>query len=473
MLFRRVKTPGLAHVAYVLGDAGEAIVVDPRRDIDEYVEIARTEGLRIRYVLETHRQEDFVMGSQELAQKLGAKVVSYRHELFGHSDIQLGDGEEIELAGVRIKALHTPGHTPESTCYAVYLKDTDVAWGVFTGDTLFIGETGRTDLPDRERTGENAGRLYDAVREKLLPLGDQALLWPAHGSGSVCGGNIADRDDSTLGYERTYNPVFVEARDAFVARKIDERIPRPPYFRTMEKWNLKGGRPVAKQATAVALFDAKHFATESKRGLVIDTREPEAFAAGHIPGSVNVWLAGLPVFAGWLATDTTPIFLVLESMDDLPAALKHLGRVGADGVEGVLANGFEGWRDAAMPIATADTIAPRELERQLERYVVLDVRDDQEFEKEGHIPGARHLYVGYLDEHLSRLRRELDAKPSIAVTCSVGHRSGIAVSVLERHGFHAIKNVLGGMTAWGKLKLPSAKGRDGSVTTFDVEGARK
>lgn len=473
MLFRKVKTPGIAHVAYVLGDQGEALVVDPRRDVDEYVSIARSEGLRIRYVLETHRQEDFVMGSGELAKKLGAKVVSLGHELFGHSDLKLADGEELELAGVRIKALHTPGHTPESTCYAVYLKDSGAAWGVFTGDALFIGATGRTDLSKREKTGENAGVLYDAVRAKLAPLGDQALVWPAHGSGSVCGGNIAERDDSTLGFERAYNPVFVEGRDAFIARKVRERIPRPPYFRTMEVWNLAGGRALAKQASAVPVLGARDFASEMKQGLVIDAREPEAFAGGHVPGSVNVWLAGLPVFAGWLATETTRVYLVLPRLDDLEDALKHLARVGIDAVEGVLAKGFEGWRDAGMPLATTGTVAPRELKETFDAHAVLDVRDDQEFEVEGHIPGARHLYVGYLDEHLDRVRRELEAKPSVAVTCSVGHRSGLAVSLLERQGFRAVKNLLGGMTAWEKLELPREKGAAGSVTTPDVEGERR
>jgi hydroxyacylglutathione hydrolase len=262
-------------------------------------------------------------------------------------------------------------------------------------------------------------------------------------------------------------------RAAFVARKIRERIPRPPYFRTMEVWNLEGGRALAKQPSAIPVMSAKDFASEMKQGLVVDTREPEAFAGGHVPGSVNVWLKGLPVFAGWLATDTTRIYLVLPRIDDLEEALKHLARVGIDAVEGVLAKGFEGWRDAGRPIATTGTLAPRELKESLGGHAVLDVRDDQEFEEEGHIPGARHLHVGYLDEHLDRVRKELEAKPSIAVTCSVGHRSGLALSLLERHGFRNAKNLLGGMTAWGELELPRDKGGTGSVTTPDVEGERR
>ena len=477
MLFRKVKTPGIAHVAYVLGDAGEAIVVDPRRDVDEYVSIARSAGLRIAYVLETHRQEDFVMGSSELARRLGAKVVSLDHPLFGHSDVKLRDGEEVQLAGVRLKALHTPGHTPESTCYAVYLGASDAAWGVFTGDTLFIGETGRTDLPGHEKTGRNAGVLHDAIHAKLLPLGDHTLVWPAHGAGSVCGADIAAHDESTLGFERTYNPVFRDTRDAFVRRKIEERLPRPPYFRSMEGWNLEGGRPLAKTASDVAVLSAEDFAREMTRGLVIDTREPEGFAAGHVPGSLNVWIGGLPVFGGWLTEAGTRVYLVLERIDDLEVALSSLARIGIDDVEGVLAKGFPSWRNAGMPIERTGTITPRDLRAAQDQYVVLDVRDDHEFE-EGHIPGAYHLYVGHLEQHVRRLERELRAKPSIAVTCSVGRRAGIAVSILARHGFHDVKNLIGGMTAWSALDLPQQHGPGGdgasrSITTPDVEGARR
>jgi hydroxyacylglutathione hydrolase len=234
MYFQRFKTPGLAHVAYLIGDHGEAAVIDPRRDVDEYVAAARAQKLTIKYVVETHRQEDFVMGAKALVEVVQAKVVSFDHALFGHSDIRLRDGEALAVGKLELRALHTPGHTPESTCYAVFIEDAPGrALGVFTGDTLFIGETGRTDLTDPKKTGEHAGQLFDAIHAKLLPLGDQAILWPAHGSGSVCGGHIADRDESTLGLERTYNPVFTKSREQFIDAKIEERIPRPPYFRKL------------------------------------------------------------------------------------------------------------------------------------------------------------------------------------------------------------------------------------------------
>lgn len=474
MFFQRVKTPGIAHAAYVIGDAGEAAVVDPRRDVDEYLRIARENKLTIKYVIETHRQEDFVLGSAELARITGAKIVNGRHELFGHGDIRLADGEDFRFARFRFRALHTPGHTPESMCYAVYLADSpDRAWGVFTGDTLFIGETGRTDLPDRSKTGENAGLLYDAVHAKLLPLGDQTLLYPAHGAGSVCGGNIANRDESTLGLERGYNPVFTRSRAEFIRGKIAERIPRPPYFSVMEKLNLRGGIPVARPAKEIPVLQPKKMASEIGEGIVLDARDPEAFAAGHIPGSYSVWAAGLPVFGGWVAGPSTPVFLVLPRMADLEDAVLSLARIGVDNVAGVLAGGFDRWRDEGMPVARSGAIAPRELEKRGGEVRVLDVREDREFEEEGHIPHASHLYVGYLEKHLRKIQPPLDKTARVVVTCSVGHRASLAASILRRHGFEHVDNLLGGMTAWKKLELPMEKGAERTVTTPDVEGERK
>jgi hydroxyacylglutathione hydrolase len=463
MFFQRIKTPGLAHNAYLLGDKEAAVLVDPRRDIEEYLTLARENDLIIKYVIETHRQEDFVIGSKEVAEKTGAKIVSLDHSLFGHSDIRLKDGETLTAGGLTFKALHTPGHTPESTSYAVFLKDIpDRAWGVLTGDTLFIGETGRTDLTDPKKTREHAGVLFDAVHEKIAPLGDQTLLWPAHGSGSVCGGNIAERDESTLGLERTCNPVFTKGRAAFIEAKLRERIPRPPYFSLMERLNLKGGIPVAKKPDGIAMLPAKKFAAEIKQGIVLDGREPEAFAGAHIPGSYSVWLDGMAIFGGWLANQTTPVYLVLDSMDDLETAVLSLGRLGVDNIQGVLAGGFAAWRDAGQPLEYSGTVAPRELADAREKFVVLDVRDDMEFEDEGHIADARHLYVGYLDR-----------KAPIAVVCSVGHRAGLAASILRRNGYQNVKNLLGGMTAWTKLELPTTKGSEHSVTTPNIEGKRE
>lgn len=473
MFFKRIKTPGIAHVAYIIGTQGSAVVIDPRRDCDEYLTIARDNKLTLRYIVETHRQEDFVLGSQELARVTGAKIVNGRHELFGHGDIRLNDGEEFSCGDLRFQALHTPGHTPESMCYAVYLSDApDLAWAVFTGDTLFIGETGRTDLPDPKKTGENAGLLYDSVHQKIAPLGDQAILYPAHGSGSVCGGNIAERDDSTLGLEKRYNPVFQKSRDEFIASKIKERIPRPPYFSLMEKVNSHGGLPLAQRPQDVKVLQPKDFDQQRRAGIVLDTRDPEAYAGGHIPDSYSIWSKGLSVFGGWVAHHETGIFLVLSRMDDLENAVLSLARIGLDRVEGVLAGGFDAWRDAGLPLAYSGVASPEALKNSLDKVQVLDVREDSEFEEDGHIEKASHLYVGYLEQQLHDIKPPLEKDQPIVVTCSVGHRASLASSILRRKGFAQVHNLLGGMTAWEKIGLPQHKGRENSVTTSDVEGPR-
>lgn len=452
MELRRIETPGISHYAYLLADdGGDAVVVDPRRDVDEYLSVARAMGVRIRYIVETHRQEDFVMGSAHLAERTGARIVNGAHELFGHGDVRLSDGDPLELNGVRLLALHTPGHTPESMCYAVYTDHGgDAAWGVFTGDTLFFGETGRTDLAGADRAEENAGLLYDGVQRKLGGLAETAQVLPAHGAGSVCGSGMLSLSGSTLGAERRHNPVFVSSRDEFARRKGRERLPRPPYFRHMERVNLKGGIAPKGHPDGVALLNTIAFAEATKQGLCIDTREPEGFAGGHIGDAYSIWLGGLPVFGGWIAEVDTPIFVVGDRDEDVATSYLHLSRIGFDGLSGALAGGFGAWRRSGRPISTSGVITPVELAERTSETQILDVRGPDEFAS-GHIPEARNLYVGHLEERLSEL--DLDRQRPVVVTCGVGHRAGLGVSVLRRAGFKDVSNLLGGMSAWRALNL--------------------
>ena len=458
MFFQRLKTPGLGQNSYVLGcGQGLAVVIDPRRDVDEYLRLARENDLSISYILETHRQEDFEFGSATLAAMTGAKIVSGDHELFGQTDIKLKDGEELEVGTTRVVVLETPGHTPESVTYAVYAKDTgDKCWGAFTGDALFVGDTGRTDLPDPERTGENAGILYDSIHAKIAPLGDQALLYPAHGSGSSCGANISDRDDSTLGIEKETNPVFEKSRSEFVDDKVAEKMARPPYFRHMEEVNLLPGRPLPSPAP-FRVLQPKEFQQRMQDGLVIDTRSPEAFAGAHIASSYTIWLDGVPSYGGWVANENTRVFLVVDSAEDMEKAIKSLARIGIDNVEGVLLSGVETWREQGLPIEMLATTSALETANWMEQghVHVLDVRDEYEW-NEKHIPGAVHRFVGYLEENLPEFPKDSE----IVVHCNVGHRSGVAVSILKRHGFERVRNMLGGITAWEKLDLPLVRSDD-------------
>ena len=455
MFFQRLKTPGLGQNSYVLecGD-GLAVVIDPRRDVDDYLHLARGNDLSIAYVLETHRQEDFEFGSRTLAQMTGARIVGGNHPLFGETDVKLEDNEELKVGTTRFVALATPGHTPESLSYAVYVEDAGgKCWGVFTGDALFVGDTGRTDLPDPDKTGENAGILYDSIHRKIAPLGDHTLLYPAHGAGSACGGNISERDDSTLGIEKGTNPVFTKSRRDFVAHKLTERMARPPYFRHMEEVNLLPGRPLM-WPSAFQILQPGEFQHRMKEGLVIDTRSPEAFAAAHIPGAYNIWLDGVPAFGGWVADENTRIFLVADGLAAMELAVMSLARIGIDTVAGILANSMEGWRDAGLPIESIATTSAPETANWMQQggVHVLDVRDEYEW-NEKHIPGAVHRYVGHLADNPPPLPRDAE----IVVHCNVGNRSGVAASLLKRSGFTRIHNMLGGIAAWEKLGLPLEK----------------
>jgi hydroxyacylglutathione hydrolase len=464
MFFSRIKTPGIAHVAYVIADGGRAAIVDPRRDVDEYLDVLKANDLTLAYVLETHRQEDFELGSAELRRITGARIVSGDHPLFAHSDIRLKDGEDLEMAGITFKALHTPGHTPESVSYAVYLQSyPGKAWGVFTGDALFIGDAGRTDLPDPDKTAENASLLFDSIRNKILPLGDQAFLLPAHGAGTVCGGNVANRDHATLGLEKISNPALMFDRDDFIRHRLGDRIPRPPYFRLMEEVNLEGGRPLALRPRDVPVLQPDDFKNAAGDGIIIDTRLPEAFAGGHVPGSYSIWLNGLAMFGGWVAGRETRVYLIVDSPSALEQATLFLARQGIDRVAGTLAGGFEAWRDAGLPVEQSGTITAGEFADGRDAYAVLDVREISEFES-GHIEGAAHVYVGHLEDRLADLPQEFGKASRIAVTCSVGHRASLAVSILKRHGYEDVRNLLGGMTAWQQLDLPTVQGTEQQAT---------
>lgn len=444
MFFETVKTPGIATVSYILGHQGQALVMDPRRDVDVYFDLCRDHDLALRYALVTHRQEDFLLGTATL-REAGVEVVAGDDSRFGPCDIALRDGQVLELGGLRIRALHTPGHTDESMSYAVFHPDApDTAWGVFTGDALFVGGTGRVDLAGE--AAENAARLYDSVHDKLWPLGAQALVFPAHGAGSVCGNDFAEYDRSSLGFEREHNPVFQLDREGFIEAKVTEELPRPPYFEHVHAMNERGVADRVVAANRVPVLGPRAFSrrvSQTRGAMVIDTRAPEAFAAGHIPGALSVWLGGLSTVGGWVVEPDRPVFLVVAEPGQVEAAVLHLSRIGVGQVRGLLSDGFDGWRNAGQPVASEATLSVHELAAHLDDYAVLDVRETSEFGG-GHIQGARHLYVG----ELPATELELERDQPIAVTCSVGNRASLATSMLAARGYTNVHNVIGGMKAW-------------------------
>ncbi|WP_120075759.1 MBL fold metallo-hydrolase [Aurantiacibacter odishensis] len=445
MLLEKIKTPGLSHLSYLVGSGSQAAVIDPRRDCEIYVEKARAEGLTITHIFETHRNEDLVSGAPILAEWTGAKVL---HGPNADGEVSYAEtareGDRFEIGQLRIEVLETPGHTDDSLSYVLHDSAyPDGPVGVFTGDALFVGDVGRTDFyPDRAR--EVAGLLYDSL-QKLLSLGDQTILYPAHGAGSVCGSGMAEREFSTIGHERANNPPLQLAdREAFIEAKLAEVHYQPPYFRLMERLNLEGGSapPRVMQPRALTLdqfesADANH---------VIDIREPGAWCAGHLPGSYCIPVGMIPAFAGWFIAEGESIALVAADQSAMATAAQHFVRIGLDnivgGYTGVIPAAAQGRDLGQVPMIKTDEVR-RRLEQKQAGWTLIDVRaaDEREGAK---IDGSRHIYAGHLNEQW----QDLDPLESYTLMCASGMRATVAASWLASKGFSKVDVYLGSMGAW-------------------------
>lgn len=452
MLFRRIKSHGLSHHSYFVADGSDAAVIDPRRDIDVYLALARRGGHRIQWILETHRNEDYVTGSTALAAATGAEIAHAGELDFGYGT-PVAEGDRFDIGRLRIRVLQTPGHTPESVTYT--LADTSASEApmlAFTGDALFVGDTGRVDLLGADQAPQMAARLHESIFDKILPLGDHVILCPAHGSGSVCGGAIADRDLSTLGFERRHSPgLRAGGREDFVRAKLAEQHVRPPYFTRMEAWNRKGNAPIYERLPVPPPMSPGELAEHIQQGgVVVDTRTPPAFAGGHIPGSYNIWLGGLATYLGWIVPVGAPILLVLPGGVDIAGVTRTLLRIGYDEVKGYLRGGFESWQNQGREIERHGTIDTADLGSRLRRgedLVIVDVREPGEW-AQGTIEGAHRIFVGELERRLDELPRD---RPVVSM-CSAGNRGGIGASILVKHGFREVHTYLGGLTAWQAMR---------------------
>jgi len=446
MIFETIKSEGLAHLSYFVGSDNEATVIDPRRDCQVYIDIAQREGMTIKNLFETHRNEDYVIGSPELAHFTGAKIYHGQGLAFKYGDT-LKESQEFYLGKLKLTAIHTPGHTDESMSYA--LADLDAGEEpvmVFTGDALFIGDVGRTDLYGPKEAPRMAENLYNSIFKKLLPLGDGVILCPAHGAGSVCGGAISEREQSTLGLERILNPILQKTKKEFIKFKLSEHHERPPYFRKMEQYNLEGP-PILGHLPNPKPLSPKEFQEQIELGaMVVDTRTPPAFGGAHIDGSYSIWLERLPLYAGWILPYDKPILLVLEDMGNLETAVRYLIRLGYDRIAGYLHDGIAAWYKKAFPLDHLGLLTVQELKTRLDRgddLMVLDVREEDKWH-DGHIEGALHIYAGHLAQRLD----EIPHNRPVVVTCNAGNHASLAASILRLEGYTKIHNLLGGMTAW-------------------------
>lgn len=462
MLFQRFTDEDLSQYSYAVGcaAAGAVAIVDPRRDVQVYMEFAERNGVRISHVLETHIHADFASGARELAGLSGAELLLSAYDAgeayevaFPHGELH--DGDAFEIGSVRVQTLHTPGHTPEHLSFLVcdLARSASVPEICLSGDFLFVGAVGRPDLLGEDAKVGLANRLYDSVRDKLPGLPDGLEIHPAHGSGSMCGAGIGGRATSTLGYERIANPYLQPLeRERFVELVLGNVPPLPAYYRRMKQLNSEGPPPIAGRP-APAAIEVERFSELLGRGHVaVDVRDKETYAGAHVPGSLYVGYRP-SMWGAWVVPYDVPILLVAHDAGHAAAAQAALARVGLDRVDGYLRGGIEAWEEAGESVARLETVPVRELARRLadgEGAKVLDVRGP-ELWRSGHIAGAMHMVAGYVQDRTG----ELPLAAPLAVVCNTGFQSTVVGSVLERAGAGQVWNVAGGMTAWRQAGLPT------------------
>jgi glyoxylase-like metal-dependent hydrolase (beta-lactamase superfamily II)/rhodanese-related sulfurtransferase len=456
MYFEQFYLGCLAHASYMLASDGEAVVVDPQRDVEIYLKAAEANQVAIRHIFETHLHADFVSGHQELASRTGARIYigAQAGATFPHVAVQ--DGFELQVGKMRIAALETPGHTPESMCLVITDEEKSAApWAVLTGDTLFLGDVGRPDLSKSYAPPQLAAMLYDSLHGKLLTLADDVLVYPAHGAGSLCGRNMRAERVSTIGTERLTNYALqIKGREEFVKQLTSNLPSRPAYFQQDAEINRTGAPALSDLAALTAIEPAELKEILAEGGIALDVRPGDQFAAGHVPGSVNIALSGQ--FASWagalLGLSARPV-LIAESQEEVSEARMRLARVGLEDSGGYLKGGIEAWKHAGLALDSLPQISVEVLSDQLQGSAlqVLDVRREPEWEA-GHIAGASWWPL----DNFKIAPPEIDRNILLAVHCKGGYRSMIACSLLQRAGFQNVVNVVGGFDAWQLAKLPVA-----------------
>jgi len=461
VIFKQFYLPCLAHASYLIGDeaTGTAAVVDPQRDTDQYVAFAAEHALQIKHVMLTHLHADFVAGHLELRDRVGATIYLGAAAKAGYAFTPLHDGDSVEFGRVRLKALETPGHTPESISILVY--DLNVSdrhpHAVLTGDTLFIGDVGRPDL--RAALGWSAtelgSMLFDSLHKKLLALPDESLVYPAHGAGSLCGKALSKETVSTLGEQRRLNYALQPmSKEAFIQVVTADQPEAPPYF-TYDAVLNSEERPTLDEALAREMnpltLDAV-LALKADGAQILDTRDPDEFGAAHLVGSINIGLGGqYATWAGTMLDRKHPIVIIAAPGREAEAAIR-LGRIGFDHVAGYLRDGLRSLDSRPELIAKTERLsAPfaAELLSSSQPPLVVDVRAPLEREQK-HIGGSLSIPLNRLAENLERLPKNR----SLLVYCAGGYRSSIAASLLQGSGFDSVCEIAGGIAAWEAAKMP-------------------
>ena len=458
MTIEQIYTGCLAQGAYYITSEGEAAIIDPLREIEPYIERAKKDNVKIKYIFETHFHADFVSGHIDLAEATGATIV-YGPNANPSYEVHLAaDGEEFILGNVKIKTLHTPGHTMESTCYL--LKDeSGKDHSLFSGDTLFIGDVGRPDLAQKaaSMTQEQlASTLFYSLREKILVLSDDVAVYPAHGAGSACGKNMSKETVSTIGEQRKLNYALRAdmTEQEFVKEVTDGLLPPPGYFGMnvmMNKTGYENIGQVMKRGMTPLSTVAFEVAANETGALVLDTRNPQDFSAGFIPNSINIGLDGQ--FAPWVGAmipDVKQQILLIADQGREEEAVKRLARVGYDYVIGFLDGGFDSWKSAGKEMDSIDRISADDFANMYEgKPNIIDVRKPGEYTAE-HVDGAKSIPLDFINTEMSSFPKD---EPFI-IHCAGGYRSMIAASILKSRGFDNFKEVAGGYGAISKTNVP-------------------
>ena len=451
MYFNQFYLGCLAHASYLIGSKGEAVVVDPQRDVEQYIVDAAAHDLKIVYVLETHLHADFVSGHRELAERTGATIVLGERARAGFPHLAVNDGDELLVGDILLRMIETPGHSPESIC--VLVDDTanlDGPVQLLTGDTLFIGDVGRPDLAAGRgyNAEEMAGALYDSLHNKVLQLDDGVEVYPAHGAGSLCGRSISKELSSTTGQQKQFNYALQPmSKQEFVTMMTNDLPETPAYFRKDAEMNRIGAKSISGTLRPFALsaVEVRDFAHAG--GAVLDVRLASEFGAAHVPNAVNIGLSGqFATWAGSLFDLAAPIAIVADDLDQVDEAVMRLARVGIETVKGYLQGGMYAWHQAGFESANSAVMSVDELLQQIAEGgapQIIDVRRPSEWDK-GHIPWARNAELA----HLLDLAASFDSTRSTAVICQSGYRASIAIGILAQKGFDRVFNVAGGMNAW-------------------------
>jgi glyoxylase-like metal-dependent hydrolase (beta-lactamase superfamily II)/rhodanese-related sulfurtransferase len=454
MYFEQFYLGCLAHASYLLASQGEAVVVDPQRDVELYLKAAADHGAVIQHIFESHLHADFVSGHKELAARTGAKIYMGAKSGASFAHVPVSDGFELKFGKSSIQVLETPGHTQESICLVVTDEEKSSSpWAVLTGDTLFIGDVGRPDLSPVHTPVQLAGMLYDSLHSKVMKLPDNVLVYPAHGAGSLCGKNMRAERSSTIGTERLTNYALqIKSREEFVAQLTSNLPARPDYFLKDAEINRTGAAALSELPSLRAIKPVELKAMLDEGEVALDVRPGEEFAAGHVPGSVNIALSGQ--FASWAGTVlglTAHPVLIGASDSQVEEARLRMARVGIEVLDGYLQGSVEAWKHAGFALGTLAQMTATELSERLDAgdVQVLDVRREPEWEA-AHIEGANWWPL----DNFRVAAPEIDHEAPIAVHCKGGYRSMIACSLLQRAGFKHVTNLVGGMDAWQEAKLP-------------------